>query len=286
MSYSNLQPTIFAEEILRDLERKLVFVDGCDRRYEGVVKKQGDMVKIPAIGDPTITKVTLANRNADLADPETLESTAIWLPIDQIDSFNYLVGDIDQQFAIPGIKEEYKAKTVKKLKRELDVFVGKFAQSSDIATVNSSAVIPMRASSEANWIANQIDLGIQKLHENDVDKDEELELIVTPRAYTILKEAMILTDTNNSALLTNGKVGRYGNVWVKVSNNVATASNAGLIDLCMLRTKNAISFVNPLLEIEPYRPEKKMADALKGINLYGGKIINPKQIVVLNWKYA
>lgn len=286
MSYSNLQPTIFAEEILRELERTLVFVDGCDRRYEGVVKKQGDQVKIPAIGRPTINKITLANRNADLADAEILESTSVWLPIDQIDSFNYLVGDIDEKFALPGIKDEYKKVTVQQLKNSLDVYVAKFAQSTDIATVNSSAVIPKKESSEANWIANQIDLGIQKLHENDVPFDEELELIITPRAYTILKESMILTDTNNSALLTNGKVGRYGNVWVKVSNNVATSSNAGLIDLCMLRTKGAISLVNPLLEIEPYRPEKKMADALKGLNLYGGKIVRPKEIVILNWKYA
>lgn len=286
MSYSNLQPTIFAEEILRELDRSLVFVDGCDRRYEGSVKKMGDQVKIPAIGRPTINKITLANRNADLADPEILESSSVWLQIDQIDSFNYLVGDIDEQFALPGIKDEYKKVTVQQLKNTLDVFVAKYAQSADIAKVNSSSVVPKKESTEANWIANQIDLGIQKLHENDVPFDEELELIVTPRAYTILKESMILTDTNNSALLTNGKVGRYGNVWVKVSNNVATLNDAGATDLCMLRTKNAISLVNPLLDIEPYRPEKKHADALKGFNLYGGKIVRPKEIVVLNWKYA
>lgn len=286
MSYSNLQPTIFAEEILRELDRSLVFVDGCDRRYEGSVKKMGDQVKIPAIGRPTINKITLANRNADLADPEILESSSVWLQIDQIDSFNYLVGDIDEQFALPGIKDEYKKVTVQQLKNTLDVFVAKYAQSADIAKVNSSSVVPKKESTEANWIANQIDLGIQKLHENDVPFDEELELIVTPRAYTILKESMILTDTNNSALLTNGKVGRYGNVWVKVSNNVATLNDAGATDLCMLRTKNAISLVNPLLDIEAYRPEKKHADALKGFNLYGGKIVRPKEIVVLNWKYA
>lgn len=289
MAYANLQPTIFASEILRDLERKLIFVDGCDRKYEGEVKKQGDMVKIPALGRPTITTVTLANKNNDLPDAETLESSSVWLPIDQINVFNYIIGDIDQQFAIPGIKEEYRRITVEELKNSVDSYVAKFAQSPDIVSVNSSAVIPLSDSSktaaEGN-ILKQIDLGIQKLWEKDVPFDEELELILTPRAYMILKQAVILSDTNNSALLTNGRVGKYGNVWVKVSNNVATSSNAGLIDLCMLRTKGAISFVNPLLEIEAYRPEKKMGDALKGLNLYGGKIVRPKEIAILNWKYA
>lgn len=286
MSYANLQPTLFAEDILRDLDRKLVFVDGCDRKYEGIVKKQGDQVKIPALGRPTITKVTLANRNNDLSAAETLESTSVWLPIDQIDTFNYKIGDIDQQFAIPGMKEEYQKITREQIANAMDVYVGKFAQSSDIATVNSSSVIPKSASTETNWICAQIDTGIQKLWENDVPFDEELELILTPRAYMILKQAVVLTSTDNKDLLTNGRVGKYGNVWIKVSNNVATLSDAGLTDLCMLRTKGAISLVNPLLEIEPYRPELSLSDALKGANLYGGKIVRPKEIVILNWKYA
>lgn len=289
MAYTNLVPTVFAEEINRDLERLLIFGEGTDRRYEGAVKSQGDEVKIPAIGRPTVSSITLANRNASIGTPEILETSSIYLKIDQIRSVNYMVGDIDKQFAIPGIEEGYRSETSHALANEVDVYLAKMAQSTDIATLNSSAVIPLadntKTLAEGN-VWKQIDGAIQKLWENDVPHDEELELIITPRAYMILKSSLILTGTDNMTMLTNGRVGKYGNVWIKVSNNVATSSNAGLIDLCMLRTKKAISYVHPLTHVEPYRPESYYADALKSFVLFGAKIVRPKEVVVINWKYA
>ena len=286
MAYTNLQPTIFAEEINRDLERLLVFADGTDRRYEGSVKSQGDEVKIPAIGRPTVSTITVANRNSSIGTPEILESSSIYLKIDQIRSVNYMIGDIDRQFAIPGIKEGYRAETSHALANEIDVYLAKMAQSKDIATLQASSVQPLVSQETSAGILNQIDAGVQKLMENDVPFGEELELILTPRAYVILKQAYVNIDTNNSAMLENGKVGRYGNITVKISNNVATLSNAGATDLCMLRTKKAISYVHPVTHVEPYRPESYYADALKAFVLFGAKIVHPKEIVVLNWKYA
>ena len=285
MAYVNLQPTIFAEEINRDLERLLVFADGVDRRYEGSVSAQGDEVKIPAIGRPTVSTITMANRNASIGSPEILESTSIYLKIDQMRSINYIIGDIDKQFAIPGMKEGYQKEAAQALANEIDVFIAKLAQGDDAVTLQSSSVIPLVAQTTSAGILNQIDAGIKELWENDVPQNEPLELIVTPRAYMILKQAYVNIDTNNSGMLEHGKVGRYGNVTVKVSNNVATLNNAGATDLCMLRTSRAISFVHPLTHTEPYRPDDYYGDALKAFVLFGGRIVRPKELIVLNWKY-
>lgn len=286
MAYTNLQPTIFAEEINRDLERLLVFADGVDRRYEGDVKRQGDEVKIPAIGRPTVSTITVANRNSSIGTPEILESTSIYLKIDQIRSVNYMIGDIDEQFAIPGIKEGYRKETVQALANEVDTYIAKLAQGTDLASLQSSSVIPLVSQATSAGILNQIDAGIKELWENDVPFNEELELIVTPRAFMILKQAYVNIDTNNSSMLEHGKIGQYGNVSVKVSNNVATLSDAGATDLCMLRTKRAISYVHPVTHVEPYRPDDYYADALKSFILFGAKVVRPKEIIVLNWKYA
>lgn len=43
MSYNNFIPTVWAKNIERDLERKLVFAEDCNRKYEGDVKKMGDI---------------------------------------------------------------------------------------------------------------------------------------------------------------------------------------------------------------------------------------------------
>ena len=82
----------------------------------------------------------------------------------------------------------------------------------------------------------------------------------------------------------NGKVATYGNVTVKLSNNVAK-TNGGATDNIMIRSKRAIAFVNPVTYTEAYRPEKSFADAVKGYALFDGKVVRPKEIININVKY-
>jgi hypothetical protein len=108
---------------------------------------------------------------------------------------------------------------------------------------------------------------------------------VSPRFYKLFKQAYISKDTDNSDYLKNGKVAMYGNVTVKLSNNVSKSSD-GTTDNIMIRTKRAIAFVNPLTHTEAYRPEKSFADAVKGFALFDGKVVRPKEIININVKYA
>ena len=83
-------------------------------------------------------------------------------------------------------------------------------------------------------------------------------------------------------MIKNGYVGRYNNLYIKVSNN--THKNAENGSDIMIRTQRAVAFANPLTHVEPYRPEKRFADAVKGFVLYGTKIVRPKELIVLNCK--
>jgi hypothetical protein len=51
--------------------------------------------------------------------------------------------------------------------------------------------------------------------------------------------------------------------------------------MCIARTKRAISFAEQLSEINAYRPEKRFADAVKGLHLYGAKVVCPNEMVTL-----
>ena len=51
---------------------------------------------------------------------------------------------------------------------------------------------------------------------------------------------------------------------------------------CFLRTKRAITFADQISEVEAYRPEKRFADGVKGLHLYGAKVIYPKEMVCLD----
>jgi len=290
MAYENFKPLVFSEAINRDLERFLVFAEDCNRKYQGEVTEQGQRVKILGVGHVTISTVTMANRNADMAAAETIEDTSIFLDINQIRTYRYTIGAIDAQFAIPGIEEALQKETAQGLGNEVDTYIAKLAQSADAVKIQSASTV-LTATAGAwtsGYVLGIIDQGIQKLWENDVPHNEELVLTVTPRFYMIFKQAYTALDTNNSAMIENGRVGKYGNVTVKVSNNVATLSDAGATDLCMLRTKRAIAYVHPLTKSEAYVPEAKLpeTEAIKGFILFDAKIVRPKELIVLNVKYS
>ena len=130
-----------------------------------------------------------------------------------------------------------------------------------------------------------LDTAIMKLQENDVSMASGVTVTVSPRFYKLFKQAYVGKDTDNSEFLKNGKVAMYGNVTVKLSNNVAK-SDDGATDNIMIRTKRAIAFVNPLTHTEAYRPEKTFADAVKGFVLFDGKVVRPKEIININVIYA
>lgn len=288
MAYENFIPTIWNETINRELERLCVFAEDCNRQYEGDVKEMGDQVRILGIGSPTITditidRVTAKNSNADIAAPEEVGDTSVTLVINHMSYFNYMVGDIDKAQAVNGILEALSEETSEKLANKVDTFIASLAVDSSVPKLNASGATQVTAD---NVLAT-LDSAIQKLYENDVSTSTEIVVTVSPRFYTLFKRAYINKDTDNSKMMENGKVAKYGNVTVKMSNNVhKTKTTAdGDTDNIMIRTKRAIAYAQPVTHTEPYRPEKKFADAVKGFILYGAKVVRSKEIVNINVKY-
>lgn len=277
MSYKNFIPTAWSEAITRELERAAVFAEDCNRQYEGDVKKTGDSVRILGVGKPTITKTS--DKNIALSEPEAVEDTSILLPVEQIAYFNYKVDDIDKRQAIDGVMDALSKETSEGLANIMDQYIAELANLKEAVKLNSSAV-----QVTAQNVLQTIDSALKKLYENDVAPNAKIIITVTPRFYFLLKEAYTALDTDNSKILENGNIGRYGNVIVKMSNNVAHSADKTQ-DLIMLRTDRAIAFVNPIIHTEAYRPEKSFSDAVKGFALYDAKIVRPKELIVINAKY-
>lgn len=275
MSYRNFSPKIWAKQINRELERAMVFAEDCNRQYEGDVKQMGDTVKVLGVGKPTITKQV--GGSIVLQDPEAVEDTSVDMVINRVAYFNYLVDDIDRRQAVGGLMDALSAESSEGTANAMD---------EDIAALAGTAAAPKLFKSTTaitvDNILKQIDLGVQKLMENDVKPETKIVITVPPWFKTILRQAYVQLDTNNSAMLKNGRVGQYDNVIVKMSNNCHRNSDNGH-DI-MLRTQRAVAFANPMTHVEPYRPEKRFADAVKGFVLYGTKIVRPKELIVLNVK--
>lgn len=280
MAYANFIPSVWNEGINRELERLCVFVEDCNRQYEGSVKKKGESVTILGVGKPTIKSLAKANRNNDIDAPEEIEDTSVIMYIDQIRYFNYMVGDIDKAQAVNGVMDALEQETSEGLADEVDKYVASFAVDSSVAKLNASPTTVTKDN-----ILSTLDLAIQKLYENDVKATTKIVVTISPRFYTLFKQAYIDKDTDNSEMLKNGRVAKYGNVVVKMSNNVHK-TDSGATDNIMIRTQRAIAFAKPLTHTEPYRPEKKFADAVKGFILFDAKVVRPKEVININVKYA
>ena len=280
MAYTNFIPSVWEESINRELERACVFVEDCNRQYEGLVSKKGDSIHILGVGKPTIKSIERENASGEIDEAEEINDTSVILNINQIRYFNYKVGDIDKAQAVGGLMDALSQETSEGLANEMDKYIANMATKEDVPTLTASATLVNKDN-----ILSLIDDAIQKLQENDVNMASGITVTVSPRFYKLFKQAYISKDTDNSESLKNGKVAMYGNVTVKLSNNVAK-TEGGAVDNIMLRTKRAIAFVNPLTHTEAYRPEKSFADAVKGYALFDGKVVRPKEIINVNVKYA
>lgn len=278
MSYRNFKPQVWSNEIDTKLERKCVFAGLTNREYEGQVRNAGDSVRVLGVARPTISTTT--DTNFTLAEPEEVPTSATTLNINQIRTFNYMVGDIDQQQAKGNLKSVLSGETTNALAEEIDSYIAGMALTKEAKMMNASAL-----KIETSNILTELDKAWQYLVENNVPTSETINVVMSPRFWVLLKQRIIDLDTDNSKLIKTGQMAKYSNMNLIMSNAVATTNN-GAVDNIMVMSEKAIAYVNPLTKTEAYRPEKKMADAVKGFTLFDAKIVRPKELLVMNVKYA
>jgi len=279
MSYSNFIPNVYSKDIMKGLEKALVFGEGCWNVYDGKVSKQGDSIIFRSMGDPTIHSTTrdAQNGTTDIASATELETVSLKMDINQMAYFNHIIGDIDEAQTDLNGWSDLKSKCIDAFADEMDSYIAKLGKSSDVK-LKSYKTGTTAWNFATDKVTDMIDDCLVKLYEKNVSKNAYVEVILTPSMCIKLKNEILSVDTNNSDIVANGKVMKYGNVQVKMSNNVAKDSSNN--NLIMCRTKNAIGFANPLTHTEAYRPDLKFADCLKGFTLFDAKIIRPNELVV------
>lgn len=288
MSVKNFIPTLWAEKIDMALDEFLVFFDGCNHEYEGQLKEAGDSIRIQNVARPTITTTT-DGADVTLSGAEKPEVTSITMPVKRQTYFNYGIYDVDKAQAAGDLDAALKHETTQGVANAIDLAIAGVVNDKGATKLYSTVpkVVSGTAGSGEINVLQALDEAQQKLYEANVPTNEYVEVIVSPRFYTLFRRDYAKLDTNNSEILKNGKVGMYGNMTVKMSNNVQTAqtTTAGDTDLIMVRTKKAIAAVKTLSKVEAYRPESGFIDAVKGLTVHDRKLVRPKELVVLNVKY-
>ena len=267
-------PTVWSETLYRELDKEYIGVKNCSRDFEGDIKKMGDTVKILGVGPVSVFDYT---KNKDMTAPEELTDSERTLKIDQAKGFNFLIDDIDTVQSSPKLMQEAMHRAASALSDAADSYIYDLYKNAD-----SGNIITEAALSDENVL--DLLLGTrQKLMENNVPGSEEIVLEVPPAVASIILKAKVLYDTSNSEMLEKGCLGSFMGFRIFVSNNIKASGGSYQ---CFARTKRAIAFAEQINEVEAYRPEKRFADAVRGLHLYGAKIVYPKELFILSVKTA
>lgn len=280
MAFDNFKAKIWSKAIDRELERAFVFADGTNQQYSGEIKGLGDTVRILGIGKPTVTEHDLINGDITLSTPEKVSDTSVSLVVDKAAYFNYGVGDIDKAQGAGNVMSALNEEASQEVANKIDQHIANLVHP-DKASYIESVKYTKTQITNANVMAT-FDAVQAMLYANDVSPATEVEMIIPPWLYMVFRQAYQIKDTDNSEYLTNGKVAKYGNMTIKMSNNVAV-KNDGTRDVyyVQVRTKRAIAFAASEAHTEAYRPESSFTDAVKGFKLYGAKIVRNKELIVL-----
>lgn len=287
MSVKNFIPEVCSAEFQESLETNLVFAEDCNRDYEGEVKKVGDAVRILGLGDAKTAQWTDGKLHRVDVDYE-IEDTSMLMPINQISYWRFGIDDLDKRQAQGGrsLYSRWLAKENKKVAKDMDthisgIHVGDLGVEVYQPKISGSVVAVSADGSNGTMpILTLMDEITEALMVNDVDPDAYRSLTAPWWFIMMLKRAYVELDTDNSAMLKNGKVGMFGNTVLKASNNCyhAKENNQDVYHL-QFKTKEAITFANPFTHSHAYTPEDYFEDKVKGYSLYQAKVVDGQQII-------
>jgi hypothetical protein len=200
------------------------------------------------------------------------------LKLDQYRYFNFEVEDIVKAQSVPGLMEALTDEASKGLALEGDMYVAEVIKTGVAeGEVSASSSVTLTKSNAVETVEN----GFAELYANDCKVSDTFYLEVAPKPFTLYRQALTELSTNNPEILKKGAVGRINNAYVCIENCLP-ADETDYFNV--LRTDKAVAFAEQIDKVEKYRPEDAFTDAVKGLYVFGAKIVRPKEIYVIKTK--
>ena len=270
MAITNFIPTIWSEELFKSLEKQCIAAAHCNRSYEGEIRQKGNAVRICGIGNILVSDY---EKNTNMSDPQTLDDSVRDLVIDQAKYFNFQIDDIDSTQSNPQLMDAAINKAANALANEADKYIFTLYE-------GAGFIQNLLAQNGSEIIDTLLNVRTRMMEKNLMDP-ADLVFEVSPAVAQLLLKTKSEMATDNCEQLEKGCIGSIYGTKVYISNNIVQEEleGGGTAYHCLLRSKRAIAYAEQLSEIEAYRPELRFADAVKGLLLYGAKVIYPFELV-------
>ena len=282
MSIKNFIPTIWSTKILQHMRDNLVYAGLVNRDYEGEITRRGSSVEVSMPGEVTIKDMptrtygdTKAIREIDA--PEGMEVQKVTLLIDQEKYFNFGVDDVDKVQMNLDLMNSYTESASYGFQSTIEKHVAEI-MAKEAKLVLGSDEQPVALTSENIYKELiKMKVGLDKANVPPVGRF----VVLPPEAEGLLLEdnKFVYVGTSSSEdSLKNGKVFRACGFDIAISNNVPVSDNKYKI---IATYKGSTTFAQQLLETKAYSPEKGFGDALKGLVVFGAKVVRPNKIVCM-----
>lgn len=275
-------PEIWSAAIMEPFEKTTVFAQStvANHDYQGEITRLGDSVHVSSIGKPTVRTYDAAT---DLII-EDLSVTDTKMTIDQGDYFAFRVEDVAAVQAAGPVKDPALKQASVKMSDKVDKYIAGIFKAGAKKKIGQTKIVndsPDRIGKGQISAWKAVVMMQKELNAESVPHLGRF-LIVGPEFHSalLMDERFTRVDASGDADgLRNGIVGRAAGFDIMVSNNIPTTSTREL--LCA-GVPSAISFASQIIQVEPAREEKRFADIVKGLQIYGAKVFHPEGLVTLD----
>lgn len=269
-------PEIWDASVLRTLEDNLVAKKICSMKPTSQIKGAGDTIYFNGLGEPTISAYT------GTVSYETLKDNQIAMLIDQQNYYGFDVTDIEAAMANVDLKGSQTQRAAYQLAKTCDSYI--FGSTT---YGNATAGTVTDATCDSATILSNVATAAQKLLENNVTEDN-MWMVLPPWVMIKLKLAGVSFSINEGI---NGKGGMQ---WTKdlgfdvfITNNLTNLGSASTPQsICLAGSYQSIGFADKLEKSEVLRAETAFSNHVRGLHVFGKKVVKPKELVKMDLTFA
>jgi hypothetical protein len=289
-------PSVFSKKVLNFFRKAAVIEAITNTDYAGEISAFGDSVKI--IKEPVIS-VSDYTRNTDTTETR-LTDQEISLVVDSAKAFKFIVDDIETNMSHVNFKEVASSSAAYALKDSYDaavlatMFSGVSSSSpdhiigSDSSTADSSMThatnsVDLLGSDGTGVDAIDLMARMARLLDDQSVPEEGRWFVAPPSFYEELAQSgskLLSVDFNagqgsiRNGLISSGKLRGFD---MYKSNNIASTSNA--TGKVMAGHISSTATANTILSTEVLRDPTSFGDIVRGLHVYGAKVLRPEALI-------
>ncbi|PMB98498.1 P22 phage major capsid protein family protein [Brevibacterium luteolum] len=267
MSIEKFIPKLWASAMLTDFRNQAVWAGLTNREYDREFTS-GDQI---TINTPVPIAIKDYKANSRTTEPDAISTTAIELVIDQEKNFDFYVDDIDRAQAA-GDLNVFSQSAAEGLVEDADKHLA------TMAATNATPVTPGAPATDAKSAWNVIRDLRKALDKAAVPKQGRVFVANAEFSSLFFEHDSKITNADqlgDTQGLREASMGRILGFDGYESENGPTVDKPQVIAF----HRSALAFVSQIQKTEAMRAEKKFADRLRGLHVYGSKVVRPKAIV-------